>query len=218
MRTIETTVYKFAELPTEKAKERARQWYREHNLDYDWWEYTYDWYANILAALGVCPKQKPTGRKKNKDGVMVNVYGPAFYFSGFWSQGDGASWEGDYHYRTGWRKLLAKETSDKDLFLIGEKLQDIQKRNMYQLRARVYTRGHYSHSNTMHMDQLWRDDDKGVVEYFSTETEVLRIFRDLADWLYARLEEEYDHLQSDEVVDESMEANGYEFEENGEPV
>jgi len=41
MRTIETIVYKFDEL-SDAAKERARDWYREFALDYEWWEFTYE--------------------------------------------------------------------------------------------------------------------------------------------------------------------------------
>lgn len=41
MRIQETKVYTFDEL-TDKAKERARDWYREHALDYDWYDCTYE--------------------------------------------------------------------------------------------------------------------------------------------------------------------------------
>lgn len=46
MRTIETRVYEFTEL-SDSAKDKARGWYREHALDYDWWEGTYEDAANI---------------------------------------------------------------------------------------------------------------------------------------------------------------------------
>jgi hypothetical protein len=39
-RTIETVVYKFDEL-NDRAKETARDWYRQHALDYVWWDCTY---------------------------------------------------------------------------------------------------------------------------------------------------------------------------------
>ena len=38
---IETTVYSFSEL-SDAAKEKAREWYRNGALDYDWWESTYE--------------------------------------------------------------------------------------------------------------------------------------------------------------------------------
>lgn len=42
MREITVKLYKLDELPTEKAKEKARQWYREA-VGYDqWWDYVYE--------------------------------------------------------------------------------------------------------------------------------------------------------------------------------
>jgi hypothetical protein len=46
MKTIETKVYEFNEL-SDSAKEKARDWYREHALDYEWWEATYEDAARI---------------------------------------------------------------------------------------------------------------------------------------------------------------------------
>jgi hypothetical protein len=39
----------------------------------------------------------------------------------------------------------------------------------------------------------------------------------LADWLYSQLEKSYDWYMSEEVVDEDIIANEYEFTEDGEP-
>lgn len=41
MRTITKEIYTFEEL-SEQAKEKAREWYRQGNLDYDWWDSIYD--------------------------------------------------------------------------------------------------------------------------------------------------------------------------------
>lgn len=40
-RKVESTVYKFEEL-SPRAKERARDWYRQGALDYDWWDSVYE--------------------------------------------------------------------------------------------------------------------------------------------------------------------------------
>lgn len=40
MKTIEIKVYSFDELE-DSAKEKAREWYREGALDYEWWEFIY---------------------------------------------------------------------------------------------------------------------------------------------------------------------------------
>lgn len=41
MKTLKIVVYDFDEL-SDKAKEKARDWYREGALDYDWWDSTYE--------------------------------------------------------------------------------------------------------------------------------------------------------------------------------
>jgi hypothetical protein len=41
MKTKTITLYTFDEL-SDKAKEQARNWFREGNFDYAWWQFTYD--------------------------------------------------------------------------------------------------------------------------------------------------------------------------------
>lgn len=50
----------------------------------------------------------------------------------------------------------------------------------------------------------------------TAEDDVAEALRDLARWLYGKLEDEYDYLTSDETVDEAIAANGYSFTEDGE--
>jgi hypothetical protein len=49
MRTETTTrtLYKYDELPTDTAKERAREWFNAGQFDYDWWDFVYKDAANI---------------------------------------------------------------------------------------------------------------------------------------------------------------------------
>jgi len=47
------------------------------------------------------------------------------------------------------------------------------------------------------------------------EDAVTEALRDLARWLYRQLESEYEHLTSDEAIDESIAANDYSFTEAG---
>ena len=53
---------------------------------------------------------------------------------------------------------------------------------------------------------------EGIGDAASIVTDALR---DLANWLYRQLEQEYDYLTSDEDVDETLIANGYSFTEEG---
>ncbi|GHC09458.1 hypothetical protein GCM10007291_02000 [Gemmobacter nanjingensis] len=47
------------------------------------------------------------------------------------------------------------------------------------------------------------------------EEVVIKALRDLARWLYRQLKREFDYLSSDDVVDETIVANGYTFTEAG---
>ena len=74
-RTITTTVYTYQELldlGKMPAIQKARDWLREAITSTDWWEYTLDTWRAALNQIGF-----------NRD--------PNIDFSGFWSQGDGAS-------------------------------------------------------------------------------------------------------------------------------
>ncbi len=79
-----TTVYQFPEL-SDVAKETARSWYRELGPHDDWWDAVYEDFERVCEILGIRLKTTPVrlmgGRTRAK---------PCIWFSGFWSQGDGA--------------------------------------------------------------------------------------------------------------------------------
>jgi hypothetical protein len=60
-----------------------------------------------------------------------------------------------------------------------------------------------------------RDSPTGQDMTADAEDVVAQALRDLARWLYRQLEREYEHLTSDEAVDEAIAANGYTFTEAG---
>ena len=207
MRTISKEVYLFEEL-SDDAKEKARDWYREGNLDYDWWDFMFEDFATIGNLLGIEFDTRPV--KLMGGGTR---YDPCIYFSGFWSQGDGACFEGRYSYNKGaLKKIKEHAPNDKVLHEIASSLQEIQKLNFYGAYARITHRGNYNHSYSMTID-VDRDDASVV-----GEDDLVQCMRDFADWMYRQLEKEYEWLNSDEVVDESIIANEYEFDEEGERV
>lgn len=204
---IKTKVFTFDELD-EDAKTRARDWYREGALDYDWWDSTYDDFSGICKILGIDLKARPVrlmgGGTRQK---------PCIQFSGFCSQGDGASFEVDlYAYaRNSIAQIKAHAPNDAALHDIAARLAAVQRCNFYQLYARVDQRGRYVHENTMLVD-VRRDDAEMTSDAEDAITEAMR---DLARWLYRRLAEEYEYLLSDGVVEESIAANGYTFTADG---
>lgn len=201
-RTIEKTVYTFDEL-SDDAKEKARDWYREGALHDDWYDCTFEDAKRCGALLGIDIER--------------------IYFSGFCSQGDGACFEGEYQYRKGWRRALRDEVGGDDLREledIGERLQETQRRAFYQITATTRQRGHYMHSGCMAVSveattPAGDDICEGFIDIEEDVTDALRLF---ADWIYTSLEREHDYLTSDESVDEMIEANEYEFDEDGDII
>ena len=102
----------------------------------------------------------------------------------------------------------------KTLHRIAETLQAAQRQNFYQLRAEVTHRGNCYHAFTMAVS-VSRDSAAVVEVIGDAESIVTDALRDLANWLYRQLEQEYDYLTSDEAVDETLIANGYTFTEEG---
>jgi hypothetical protein len=206
---IETVVYRFHEL-SDAAKDSARAWYREGDFDYDWFGFVYEDFERICEILGLRLKTRTVrlqGGGSRQD--------PCIWFSGFWSQGDGACFEALYsHGKQALRRIREYAPQDAELHRIADVLQAIQRRNFYQLRADATHRGHYYHACSM-MISVERDSPSYQVMTIDVEEAVIESFRDLARWLYRQLEREYEYLTSDETVDAEISANGYTFTASG---
>ena len=208
MRTVEHTVYAFDEL-SPGAQEAARQWWRacaEADLDLD---HIMEDAEQVAGILGV-----------SFDRQSVRLMGggtrmkPAVYYSGFWTQGDGACFEGGYAYCKGAAKRVYQYApTDKKLHSIANRLQSAQRRAFYQLEARMTHRGGYCHSGSMAVEVSRAGNWCAGVEAF--EDDIRECMRDFADWIYEQLEQEYEYSLRDEYVEDSIRANGYEFDESG---
>lgn len=206
---IHTTVYGLDELPA-SAKDAARAWYREGAFDHDWNDAVYEDFQRVAEILGIRLKTRAT--RLMGGGVRQD---PCIWFSGFWSQGDGACWEGSASFRKGApAEIRAYAPKDANLHRIADTLQAIQRRNFYQLQAEVSHRGRYYHAFCMEIT-VHRDSPVGQDMTADAEETIMRALRDLGRWLYRQLEREYDYLSSDEAVDEAILANGYTFTEAG---
>ena len=205
MRVIEKEVFKYEELD-DTAKEKARDRYRQFIFqDSGDWDFVFCNAIDVADILGI-----DIGRRRGS-------WEPAIYFSGFRSQGDGACFEGSYRYAKGATKKIRKECPQAtELHRIADELQDIQRRNFYKLGARMTHSGHYSHSGCMDVE-VWHDDDQ-YRDIGDAEDDITQLMRDFADWIYDQLENEYEYQCSDNVVEESIIANEYEFDEDGDRV
>jgi hypothetical protein len=187
MREKSYTVYSYEEL-SDRAKARAVDGLRDVNVNHDWWDFIYEDAKTIGRLMGI---------------EIENIY-----FSGFSSQGDGACFEGRYDYAKGSLKAV-KENAPKDaeLHRIALELYKFQRKSFYKAAARVKHRGHYNHSKCTDIE-VWE-------EMQGTADDCVQLLRDFMDWIYDRLYEEYFYLTDDAQIIEAIEANGYEFDEDG---
>lgn len=205
-----TTVYKFDEL-TDKQKQVAIDKYRENNLDYEWYDGVYEAVEQAATILGIEIYQKSVGLMGGG-----TIEKPAIYFTGFSSQGDGACFEGDYNYAKGAVAAIKAEfPTDKTLHRIAADLQAVQAKEFYQLEATVTHNDRYYHYNSVDIE-VYRADDQYRDLVDGSESGVIEALRNFCKWIYKSLNDEYDYLQSDEAIKETLEANDhYEFTESG---
>jgi len=193
MKTVEIGVYQFDEL-SESAKEKAREWYRSGGFDYPWHEYTIDEFIT-------------ENQSKFYD---INAF-----FSGFWSQGDGACFE--------------YSNISQDYFwqiIEGLNLPNWKKRIIEQcdFSAKGKHTGHYYHENSIShyftLEARFNWSYKNATDFVSeieslVSDQIEQDAKELSRELYKTLEKEWEYLNSDESVDESILANEYEFTEDG---
>ena len=208
-RIIETTVYTIEEL-SDGAKETVRAWYRETCLDYEWYDFVYEDFRTICGILGVTLRTTPV--RLHGGGTREK---PNLFWTGFSFQGDGASFEGTYsHPRGAARAIRAHAPQDTELHRIADDLQEIQRRNFWQVHATVRQNGRYCHEYSMAIE-VERDSPASQPMTDGAEDTVIEAMRDLARWLYRQLRQEFEHLTSDGAIDEIVAANEWTFTAGG---
>jgi hypothetical protein len=184
---------KFSEL-SESAKDRVRN---GEFLDYEWWDCTYEDAKNIAVILGI-------------ENISIN-------FRGFWSQGDGASFNGRYIFPRGIdivKAVTEYAPLDDDLKSFAERLTvlwvTLRMTGIEPPSIQICQMpDHYCHEMTMYIDVMSEDDNNCPSEEFHEE--LIYIFRDFARWIYKQLETKYEYLTSDDRVVERDE----DYEEDG---
>lgn len=173
--------------------------YRHINVEcMDWWDYIYETFKEDMVEKGIAVDR--------------------MFFSGFWSQGDGACFEGEIDDIG---KFLNTNFKYSDYPIIRQ----LVKHNG-TVTMKCSHRGHYYHENctvfSMDSDSfyaLWQQptemhqyvvralDEALGYELVVFEEEVIEIFRNYMRELYQRLEKEYEGLTSDDAVAETILAN-----------
>jgi len=204
-KTVEILVYQYDELD-KKAQERARNWYREGAFQYDWWEF--DDFIEVAKRLGIEFKKTPQN-------------GVAIYFTGFSSQGDGSCFEGGFDWSNKPLKddgtpYASFENAIKDFAPEDERLRDIavslDRHRVIAWVRHIDTR--YNHENTV--DISITDAESGYEINNSEASEDVRLaLRNFMRWMYRQLEAQWDDLNSDENVAETIRINEYTFTKDG---
>lgn len=202
MRTIESIAYSYEDLIKPENAE-IKQKVLEKNYDINvkesfWYEPTKDDFHNTLKIIGFW--QIDSG------------------FRGFSSQGDGACFTGKYRYEKGFlAKLKAEMPKETEFLALAERLQKLQQKCSYNMVCTIKQSGTYSHSGAMRFSFDSNNYDYKECVY-KLEEEFEKVFREMADWYYRRLETEYDYFTSEEQILATIEANGYGFDEDGEMI
>lgn len=212
MRTETIEIFTFDEL-SDDAKERAREWWR--SIEASQFDPSFAMEDAIDAAriLGIEISTRP-----------VKLYGggtrqePNILWSGLGSRDAGACFEGHYRYARGAAKRIREfAPTDKTLHAIADDLQRVQRGAFYRLIASVTHSGRHYHEYDTRIDvedsaDQYRDLPEGA------EDGIIDALRDFMRWIFRNIELEYESDLSDENVEECIRINGYEFNEDGDPV
>ena len=182
MRKMTVTVYSFAEL-SDDAKERALNEFRDINVEFNWWECSFDTIRTAGKLLGL---------------EIDDISSDADSYCMF-----------DAHYR--YVRGAAKAVRDEfpradDLCKVAKDLQALQKRHFYSLSCAITEGRSMNQYSCFRFGEDYECEDLGD------------ILDDFAHWARILLRDEYEYLTSDEAVKEMIEANGYEFDEEGKLV
>jgi hypothetical protein len=207
-RTETKWIYTFEELDA-SAKARARQWWREGmEVDHDC---TTDWLVEVCAALE----------------IEINL--KKVYWRGFCSQGDGSSYSGDVHAYTlmqhvdngAWHTVAPKLELANSPDLSPHVVNLLERRDAIVRASCGESRGYDGEFNlhTEHDIDCYNLDDRRhtrIAAQLSALGEWAESVLDAVnDWFYRALESEYEYQNSDAMVDETIEINGYEFDIDG---
>lgn len=204
MRTQTSWVYRFIELP-EAAKERARNWWRDGGLDYEWWDSVYDWHSQVCAALAIDIDE----RKR--------------YFSGFYHQGQGSSFTGTVNALALLLAVQAGALADVAPELRLPAAPTIDRRVAALIRAgyveaRAECENRRNSDFHVNWDCGYIDESRHpriAAQCIALAEWAAECLRAVNDWFFDALQSEYEYLMSDEMVDDTIECNGYEFDING---
>lgn len=204
MRTEQIQIFKYDEL-SDAAKAKAREWWRELSRHDDFWS---------ECAINEAKEQ----------GEAMGLEIEKVYFSGFWSQGDGACFAGSWNAANVKAELVAdgwgESPATVQIKRIAAEFAEFAKA-WPESSFSVKHRGHYSHENCTDFSVSLGDDaDNNETltpeAWSAAECEIIATAKAFMRWIYRQLEAAHGDYYSDAQVEESILANEYEFTACGE--
>lgn len=202
MRTEEIAIFKYDELSNE-AKAKARDWWRNASCGETYWS------ECVIDEV-------------KEQGDLMGLEISNVYFSGFWSQGDGACFEGSWNAANVKADQVADGWGDcretQQIKGIASRFAEIAKAwpNAY---FGVKHQGRYSHEHSTSFDIVLDENSDGESGYEGdideAEASIIETARDYMRWIYRQLEKAYEDYNSDEQIAGNIEANSYEFTDDG---
>lgn len=188
---------KYEEL-SDKAKQHAIMRMYDINTNHDWWEATYEYAGEVAKSLGF----------------------EWFEIDSF-NLDRGSYVQYDAHFYSTLLKL--DELSDKQKDELKEFIEPITEQAAL---CAIHSQGSYLYANitptgrtSLNVDwEVWNSYDYNEAQELLNGKAIEEAFDAFADWIQARLQEDYDYLTSDEAIEESIIANEYDFDEDGKRI
>ena len=205
------TAYKFKDLD-KRARERAIEWYRA-GVTQDW-EPEYDDFVTIFGYLGI-----ELAQRDYKTVGGDTRYEPDIAYSIGFTQGDYAVFKGDWRAdRMHFAELLAHAPTDPILQSVGARLMAVMMRYP-RAHSRIGTSGNRYETVAIDTAYTGEENEDGEIELDeATFDELQGCVEVLASWIYTQLSEELLWQGSEENCIEGIEANDYDFNEDGRPL
>ena len=170
---------------SDDAQQRAIESLYNINTDFDWWEFACETIQKAGECLGIACTVSDFDLDR---GAHVGLCG-------------------GYSYRKNWRAALRAEFGGDGLLeleRLGARLQAVQKRMFWSGCASLES-GRYGTRYSADSEQ----GDQCAVD------DLINELREFEHWALTLLRHEYEYLISEEAIIETIEANAYEFDENG---
>lgn len=151
---------------------------------------------------------------------MLGFSNTKIYYSGFWSQGDGACFIGDYAFKKDTVEKIATEFPKfTELQDIAKRLYNLQAKMNYSISASISHYGRYYHENSMEVAIDVEDFNCELEEDFilicELEEDFILICKDIAQMIYKYLFECYESETSEDHAKEVILDNDFQFLECG---